>query len=1039
MKRDLIVVNQLRPSLLKSNNTVTSLALRPAAMLVVWAFCFTALPTLESRSEEPYEKFLQRLRDQQLYELALVYLDDLSSKSNMEAEFKADIQLERGLLLYQAAAVLPPTNAERPRKLDDAETALQDFLSTKKQHPRRGEARMKLGELLLTRAEEAKTRGVEDPKQDNVEAIKFYDDAQQLFESTITELAEILEKLKGARVDASDTAQVAYRQKVQQDLRQSQLLSAKSVEDRGRSRAEGSSQRTADLQLALTMFNDLYSKEQRMVGIRNYSLFYRSAIQATLGKTDDAIDGFQRVADLEGVDILRPLQTKATTELVMLLAAQKKYALAVDRAKQWLDALRPDERATAETLALKIELAKQQIAWSNELKAKDPNDRVASRLIRDTRSDLRSLLKTPGAHLEAAREMLGQLGVEETEAASSEIPKVKDFAEALAAAQERIDRSETDSIGLETYKLELADPNITDEKKQAVGKTLSSMQEKVDTDQRQAIELLRTGLRLFQASDDRESLFDARFRLAFLLLKQQKPWDAMAVAEFLSRSAAGTDKGLRAAAITLGSFSDLLRVAGPAAKAELTDQLQPFAEYLVKTWPTSAEASAASAALVQLALINKDFNKAQEFIALIPAGGGAATSKLRRDAGLAFYAKYLEEKKSAGEDAESTQQLRAESIGLLQAGAEALTQDSLEAGAMEAVNVLTRLLLSDKKLDEAKQIMLDGASSPLKKLAADSAGIATRVVMDTYRTAIQLKIALLAEDKIAADQAVLEVKETIRRLQALATDAASSTTLTSIFVSLASDLNEQLSATKEEQKRKKIAETLLIVTVEAAKTDQFNTQYWAADTIVSIAEELSKTPMSKGQATSAYGEAAKILDAILAKEQSQPGWINPPGLSTQIRLKRAQASRGLGDFKEAIEQLYAILSKSSGLLDVQIEAARTYEAWGAAVNSGFYRVAIEGGRPDPRSRRNVIWGWGEIQKRTANQKDYTEQFFLARYQLAFSRMQYAKGLKEATQKTEELKRAEYDITSTAKMYPDLGGPVMKKRFEALLSTLQKQQ
>ncbi len=1035
MKRALIVVNQLH--FLSSRAGFVYFA-RTGLLFLALAFL---PPACLVCGEEPYQKFLQKLRDQQLFSLALVYMEELEDKPSVSQEFKADLQLERGLLLYQAAALLPPTNAERPRKLDDAEATLQVFLGAQKQHPRRGEARMKLGELLLTRAEEAKSRAgaanAGAAQEDNTEAIKFYDEAHQLFESTISELAEIVEKLKGARVDAADTAQVAYRQKVQQDLRQSQLLSAKAVEDRGRSRAEKNPQRAADLQQALTMFNDLYSKEQRMVGIRNYSLFYRSAIQATLGKLDDAIDGFQRVADVEGVDILRPLQTNATTELIKLLAQQKKFPLAVDRAEKWLSTLRPDERSSSETLSLKLELAKQKIAWSNDLKTKDPNDRVAGRLIRDTRTELKSLLRIPGSHMEAARDLLGQLGVEDSEIVSTELPKVKDFGEALAAAQERIDRAETDAIGLETYKLELADPNLDDEKKKIASEQLNSTQQRIDLDQQQAIELLRTSLRLFQISDDREKLFDARFRLAFLLLKQQKPWDAMVIGEFLSRTSAGTDKGLRAAAITLGSFSDLLRVAGPEAKTELTNQLQPFAQFLLATWPESAEAAAAGAALVQLALINKDFDRAQQVLTTLPAGGNAATSKLRRDAGMAFYSKYLEEKKSSGEDSESARQLRGQAIDLLQTGVETITEETLDASAIEAMCVLARLLMAEQKLAEAAKILFEGTVSPLKTFENKANEIPARVGMDFFRTSIQLKIALLADGKLPADEASSQIRDQIKRLQALATDAESSTALASVFVVLARDLKEQLVGTQDEAKRKRIAETLLIVTLEAAKSESFNTQFWAADTIVSIAEELEKSPAGKTQALSAFGEAARILDAILLKDQSQPGWINPPALTTQIRLKRAQTSRGLGDFKEAIEQLATILAKNNGLLDLQIEAARTYEAWGAAVNSGFYKVAIEGGRPDPKSKRNILWGWGKIQQLTANQADYSEQFFLARYHLAFSRMQYAKGLKDAKSKSDEMQRAEHDITSTSALFPDLGGPIMKKRFETLLNTIKK--
>ncbi|MCA9160739.1 MAG: hypothetical protein KDA72_20555, partial [Planctomycetales bacterium] len=88
------------------------------------------------------------------------------------------------------------------------------------------------------------------------------------------------------------------------------------------------------------------------------------------------------------------------------------------------------------------------------------------------------------------------------------------------------------------------------------------------------------------------------------------------------------------------------------------------------------------------------------------------------------------------------------------------------------------------------------------------------------------------------------------------------------------------------------------------------------------------------------------------------------------------------------------------------------------------------------TRQKLIWGWGKIQQLTANNATYSEQFYEARYQLAFCRWQYAKGLQDATQRADEIRRAVYDIESTAKLFPELGGPLMKKKFQALLKNIQ---
>lgn len=990
------------------------------------SFCFGPGFIRPVLGDEPYQKFLQKLRDERLFDLALVYLEELESEGELTPLFRAEIELERGLLLFQSAAVLSASNSERGPTLDAAEQSIRDFLEKRTRHPRRGEARLKLGELLLTRAEEAVRRSEDDPNQNNAEAIKFYDEAHKLFESTITELAGIYENIKGARTDPNDKPKVAYRQRVQQDLRQAQLLSAKSVDDRGRSRAENSKERKADLEKALKMFSDLYSKEQRMIGVRNYSLFYRSALHAELGRPGDAIDGFQRIADLEGVDVLRPLQTDAIKELTRLLAAQGKFPLAVDRADKWIAGLRPDERNLFEVVELKLELSKTKLAWAEQLKKKDPDDRVASRLVRDTRTDLRSLLRVPGSHLEETQDILATLGVEVGAVQSSELPEVKDFGEAVAEAQQRIDQSETDALGLAVMR----------EKGQIA--QAKAAEAAINLAQMQALELLREAIRLYGPDDDRGLLNDVRFRIAYLLLKQQRPSEAMAIAEFLAYMNPGTERGLNAAAVNLGAYSDLLRTAGEDEQNALTDMLEPFAEYLVATWPASAEASAAASALVQLSLARNAWDNVDKYLNLVP-GEGDAAAQLRRDAGLTYYAKYIEEKKLSGESSDASKKLKSRAIESLKIGVQSLKAEQLDGATIEAVNSLVRLLLADGQLAEAAELLLNSPQSPIKALKANPKAAVAKTAMESYRTAIQVIVSRLAAGELDSKDAIQETQAYIKSLQELS-DASpdGKVTLARIFVGLAQDLNEQLGETKEPGKRTKLIEALVLISVEASKSDSFNTQHWAVETILGVADELMAGRKNRPLAQKSYADAAEILEQILAKDEATPGWIDPAGLKVQIHLLLARAEKGLGNYKGSIDVLAKILTETNNMLDVQMEAARTYQAWGDSANSGFHKVALLGGRVNPKTNQKLIWGWGKISQMTASQPDFSEQFYESRFELARSRYKYGAGLADATQKQQWIERAEKDITSTATLYPQLGGAVRKKQFDLLLKQIQKE-
>jgi hypothetical protein len=748
--------------------------------------CFGAV----AGGAEPYQKFLEKLRGERLFDLALVYLEDLEDEPNVSPEFKSEIDLERGILLYNAAAMLPAQNPQRTVKLDAAEKAMREFLSNRKQHPRRGEAQLSLGNLLLTRAEEAKSKVAKPVKEDVADAVKFYSEAHLLFEETVKDLASVLDQLKGARTDSSDSAKVALRDTVRGDIRRAQLLSASAVENRGRSRAENSADWKKDLETAMTMYSDLYSKEKDIVGIRNYALFYRSGLQESLGKVDDAIDGYQRIADLEGIDLLRTLQTQAVTELIRLLSAQGKFQLAVERADKWENQLRPDERKTPEAMTMKLGHYKARIEWAKELEKKDKEDRNASKLRRDTRELLQSMLRVPGDHQDEVRLLMADLGVEVAEKKVEELPKVKNFADALAAATERIQGAETDAIAVATLEQQLADPNLPDDQKQDLQGQLSKAKGNVDQMQLQAISLLREALRRFSQGDERSQLFDARQRLAYALLKQQQPWEAIAIGEFLAYSNPRTDQGLRAGAIALAGYGELFKTNNQNQKTQLVGQLQPIAQYLVATWPDSEEAAAAASALVQLALVDKQWAKAEEFLKVIPASS-PATAKLRRDAALTFYGIYLEESRNSEEETDDLKATRARAFTALKQAVDAITKENVGGPEIETINALVRLYLSDNQPEAAAELLAKNGVSPVELVKSKGDEIPTRVAMDTFRTALQTEISQLAGGKVAMDEATKKMGEYIDQLEAAAKkDGEGAQTLTGIYVQLARDLKD---------------------------------------------------------------------------------------------------------------------------------------------------------------------------------------------------------------------------------------------------------
>jgi uncharacterized protein YbjQ (UPF0145 family) len=982
---------------------------------------------LPAGAEEPYKLFLEKLRNERLYDLALIYLSDLEDAPDISDEFKSVILLERGILLYSAASQMSPQNAQRPVKLDQAEGAIRAFLKKSGPHPRRGEAQLSLGNLLLTRAEEAKAKAGPDFKQDIPEAIKFFTEAHDLFQETVKELAGVLDQIKGARTDANDTGKVAYREQLRGEVRRSQLLAAAAIENRGRSRADASPDRNKDLELALGMYNDLYMKEKEIVGIRNYALFYRSGVQETLSKIEDAIDGYQRIADQEGVDSLRMLQTQAVTKLVELFASQGKFQIADDRAERWESQIRPDERQAAEVLALKLERYKTRIAWIKDLEKKDKDDRNASKLTRDTRELLRALMRISGPHQDEARKLLADLGAEPGAATKAvEVPKVKNFAEALEAATERVQRGEASLQEIAAIQEKTADPATSEQDKKAKEQQLADAKESARINFEQASQLLQTSLKLFSKKDDRAQLFEARQKLAFCLLKQQQPWEAIAIGEFLAMSNPGTENGLLAGTIALAAYGELFKTEDSAMRSQLIDQLKPFAEFLVTTWPNAEESATAAAALVQLALINKEWSKAESFLGMVPTTT-VAGANVHREAATQFYGRYLEAKRASQGDTPELQAARKLALDSLTKAASAINKDALSGPEIETINALAKMHLADDQTASAAKLFDE--LNPLKVISEKPDSLTMRATMDTYSTALQVEVGKLKGDEVDANQVSQKLSELVGLLEKAAEkDATGPQLLGGIYVQLARDLKDAVTATKDPGKRKKLSEALIKVTSEAGKkATAFGTNYWAADTLLSVADELK----GNAGAQQAYTEASAILVKMVSKGQAEPDWMQPKGIDGQVKLMLARSQRGMGEFEEAIATISSLI-ETSNTLQAQLEAAKTYQAWGEK-DAKYFKTAIEGAKAG-KNGANLIWGFSKIANVASKNPANSEQFYEARYQVANSRYKLALG--QGQDKAKLLEQAVKDIQSTARLYPALGGPEMKAKFDALLKQIQ---
>lgn len=155
-----------------------------------------------------------------------------------------------------------------------------------------------------------------------------------------------------------------------------------------------------------------------------------------------------------------------------------------------------------------------------------------------------------------------------------------------------------------------------------------------------------------------------------------------------------------------------------------------------------------------------------------------------------------------------------------------------------------------------------------------------------------------------------------------------------------------------------------------------------------------------------------------------------------MESRLAAAYREQADYAAAVDLFAQVLQRENNQVYIQLEAARTLQSWGQNGQTQAYLQAILGDRPDPKTNRNSIWGYGRIAKAVAGKNQLDELFYEARLRIAECRYQYA--LKQpASERQAALEQAERDIVMTAKLYPQLGGATRKAEFQTLLQQIQQ--
>jgi tetratricopeptide (TPR) repeat protein len=968
---------------------------------------------------EPFQAFVDGLRRRQLYDMAMAYLEQSKTNPLVSEADKTRIPFEEGRVLLDEAGNLRDS-AARSRKLDEAQQRLDAFIAARGDDPFASEARLQLGNVYIERSR-SEIAAASRPSQaaKRAESMKRAGDwlikAQRVLAEAEGKFGAEFNKFPKA-IDPADRPQIDARDRARVNLIQAQMFAATVLAEQAKTQDLKSEAGRKLLEQAALKYGEIHKKfNQYLVAL--YARLYQGQALLELGKQTEALACLEEVLQQAAASPeLRPLADKT---LPIALAAwlgdkDHQFDKAIDASQKWLQQASRAEQHTSDGLTVAWYAAEAHRRRAAAQKKNKDDARASDNDLKEAARLAAEVARYPGEHQDAARQLLAQL----RKVAAPELPTT--FADALNEGRSALD--EAGSLEQQIHEAQSGEADAT--KLTELRRSFSSAVQRAENNLRRALELR-------DADTQADSMAEAQYLLAYTLFLAERYYDAAVAAEFVARHRTDSSLARSAAKIALASYLEAYN-AQPADQREAELRcMTAITEHIAATWPQEPEAAEAWMILSEVALRAGNVEIANTYLARIPADSpGRAEADLKQ--GQALWGRYLE---LAGKN--DSRPASAAEMGKLLADAQALlekavTQARAREGApsyslLAAELTLAQIFNVQGKYDPALAILERKETGPLSLVAAKDPLIGRGpYVGEALKTALRAYVG--AEQIEQAEKIMSQLDEQY----AGKPDAEQS--LTAIYVSLGRELEQQvksLEATGDSVQLAKVlsAFQLFIDRVVKQETKSLATLNWIGETGNRLGDALAQNPKKGDEAKKYYERGATAYAKLLERAtQDEKLASNVPA----IRLRLSRCLRGAHDWEGAITQLREILKSNPSVLDVQFEAARVFQAWGA-FDGKRYQQAIRG---DKSPNVPEIWGFNGIASRLRRRPAQKEAYEEARYLVAECSYRLALSRTGAEQ-ADGLLAVERLIHSNYSLDAELGGPNWRPKYDQLLRDVQR--
>ncbi len=546
-----------------------------------------------------------------------------------------------------------------------------------------------------------------------------------------------------------------------------------------------------------------------------------------------------------------------------------------------------------------------------------------------------------------------------------------------------------------------------------------------------------------------EQINDLRYYYCYLLYANGRHYEAAVLGEFVAMRYPESSGARTCANIALASYVAIDAEPSAGDSDFVQRRLIRLANHIVATWPGQSEADDALITLVGFMIRKGRLDEAEDYLERIPeASARRGEAELRT--GQALWNEYLagmqKQRDAAADksDAERLEKIKQRSQALLTQGVERMEKGDPSPLLIQAVLALAQSYIDANQAAAALELLEDPKTGAKTLADANDPLIieTTGLAEYTYRVALRAYIANLA-DSDDSTAMIEQANKTMKLLEKTVGDSANDRRrLVNVYRSVAQDLRRQIEISPPQERAKLSHSFDTFLEKIAAGSNDFNILNWVAATYADMGDGFDEngTDLSP-DAQRYYEKSVARYNDILAMNRQGAVELEPK-LVTQVRLRLASLQRRLGAYDEAVQAFTEILAANNMMVNIQVEAARALQAGATAGQTSWYDRAVRGDAPKPGGKP-IIWGWGKISKIAAAQMyrgpeyktKYQDTFYDARLQIA--QCQYEQAIRASgAKKNKYLSNAKRVLQSTARLYPDLGGPKWQESYDKLLKSVQ---